>query len=190
MAMKNSSLTKPGSLHGAVLALAAIAAIIACASTSYSDGRGDSTDIGPGDVEKIVLFMSGSIHGFIASASPRAIRIERKPIFNRTSGHIDTGIIANAIEESLVKKGVTFLDAKPVNGGGSMSQPAKEKAISPDANLLHLTGGIREMQKIEGDYRIVHYTISMKLINSLSAKVEWTDSISLEKKARARSVRF
>jgi len=175
---------------GIVGVIIAVLTAFACSSTSYSDGHGDPTGIGPDDVTKITDYMSGSIHTFISSASPRTLKIERKIFQNRTSGHIDTGMIANAIEESLVRKGMTFLEVRPGNGAASMSQPAREKAMVPDANLLHLTGEIREMQNVEGDYRIVRYTISMKLIHSLSAKVEWTDSIRLEKRARARSARF
>lgn len=187
--MRSSRFAKPGVMTGAIIAIAA-AALFSCSSTSYSDGGGDTTGIGPGDVVKIADHMSGSIHGFISSAAPRRLRLERKIFSNRTSGHIDTGMIADAIEENLVRKGVTFLETRAGDVSGSPSQVAREKNVMPDANLLHLTGEIREMMQMEGQRRVVQYTISMKLVNSLSAKVEWTDSIRIEKRSRSGSMRF
>ncbi len=151
----------------------ALAAAVACGTTTEA-GSG-STEFLAADGAKLSAHMADSIHRFVASAAPRKLRIEAKRFDNRASSHIDTRLVLDTIRENLVKRAVVFVDPDP-----------GKKPLPPARGLLYLSGTIRENRDVDGRTHVIRYTASMTLVDSLSAKVEWTESLVIEKRQNMR----
>jgi hypothetical protein len=156
-----------------------LAVIFTCGSTNYMEPGESQGEFGPRDSAKTAEHMADSIHRYLLSQSARPIRIEVKRLSNRSTAHIDTRMILDTIQENLIRRGITFVDAVP-----------GKTTVPPSENLLYLSGALREDFIPHPEYRIAHYTTSMTLVNSISSNVEWMDSLKIEKKARITRINF
>ena len=158
-------------LAGIIIAL--MAAALSCGSSTYMTPGESPGTLEPRDTVNIAKYMGDSIHRHLSAPTTAPFRIEMKRLSNRTSAHIDAHKILEALQDNLVKRGVSFIDTD-----------AGKKVMEPSGDLLYLSGTIGEEYIRHPEYRIIHYTIFMRLVNSLTSKVEWTDSLRIEKRER------
>jgi len=135
--------------------------------------------IGKDDMSKVVSYMSGSIITYVGSVKERRVAISISRIKNLSSDHIDTMMIADGIAVELVKKGIPLIDRpdSPVNATAEQS-------------LLVLSGSVHDITDYSGDYCVVQYVFSLKLVNPVSHKVEWMDSVTIEKRFRRERISY
>lgn len=188
---------------GAILAVAAMAGLIGCASTSvsYGDAQAVETltkDFGSTDLQLIASKMVDDMLAF-----PPVIELtqQRRPVLfidrikNKSQEHIDTESITDTIQNRLINSGkFRFVDMTSV--GAVADQLAfqqqsgmvdKRTAVAVGQQIgaeFMLNGNLSSIVKNSGGKSDVYYKFTLKLTNLKTGIVEWTGEKEIRKAAK------
>ncbi len=122
---------------------------------------------------------------------------ERKPVVivgtvrNKTSEHLDTQPLVNAIETELINSGkVKFVaskqkreevrDERMDQQTQSSEESAKRLAAETGADFM-LQGEITSITDQEGGQKVVYYQVAMELINIETSEINWKGTKQIKK---------
>lgn len=117
---------------------------------------------------------------------------------NKTSEHVDTQLITDKIETTLLKSGkVRFTGAAEIgrelreqidyqNAGGMVDLATAQRRMRQVGAKYALYGEIASIVKENGRSRLIDYHITMKLTNVETGLLEWSDDQSIRKGSTRR----
>lgn len=115
-------------------------------------------------------------------------------IENRTSEHIDTKALFEAIRNELMNSGrVRFLDGEQRNkllaeykyqGSGVVRKDQAKKAGNQYGADFMMVGGISSQVAQQGGYKTVTYQVELRLTNISTSEIVWTEVEKIKKQFR------
>ncbi len=122
-------------------------------------------------------------------------------IENRTSEHIDTAAIGQALQNELINSGkIRFIDKaardkilkeiKYHNESGMVSnETAKKKGKQIGADFF-MVGEITSITNVQGGYKTVTYTTTVRLTNLETSEILFSESYQIKKKFKRSGASF
>ena len=115
-------------------------------------------------------------------------------IENRTSEHIDTKAIFEAVRNELMNSGrVRFLDGEQrkklleeykYQGSGTVRKDQAKKAGNQYGADFVMVGGISSQVAEQGGYKTVTYQVELRLTNIETSEIVWTEVEKIKKQFR------
>ena len=189
-----------------ILSCTLILVLASCASApvvQYGDPNSVETvtaDFGTTDVQMITEKMVASLLTTPIFGDSRPV-IWVYPVRNKTSEHIDTKMITDAIRTQLLKSGrVRFTAASDFAkelqeqleyqsaGSGLVDQSTAQQQMRQIGAKYALYGEISSIVKSEGRARLVDYRITLNLTGVESGLLEWSDDKTIRKGSARRLV--
>ena len=191
---------KKAVLFAAVIALAA--GLVSCGGgTQYLDAKDDqgSREFGPKEIKMTVNTMVGSMYSFLKEDWKQPSYIQVKKFLNKTSEHIDTGMISNEIQTNLIKKRIKFIDDTLTPDAIAEMEKGMTGMMDPDSAIpmgqlkspnLYLTGDVRDNVRTVNGRQIQYLVVTLKLYNLRTQVVEWQDQQEFLKSSKKDKVSF
>ena len=177
-------------------------ALAGCGSdTQYlkADQDQGSREFGPKEIKMTVNTMVGSMHTFLKDEWKQASYIQVKKFLNKTSEHIDTGMISNEIQTNLIKKRIKFIDDTLTADAIAEMEKGMTGMIDPDSAIpmgqlkspnLYLTGDVRDNVRTVNGREIQYLVVTLKLYNLKTQVIEWQDQQEFLKSSKKNKVSF
>lgn len=168
-----------------------------CSTAGYARvERAEPTpEWGPAEIAGTVELMVGSVQDYFNRSREKPF-IELVKIQNKSSEHIDTGMLANEIATNLIKKKIVFIDRreridaiKEIEMGqkgmvNSASQIQAGEFVSPN---FKLSGEISDNVRYDGSNKIQYIVVTLRLLKLSTGTIEWQEEkkfLKITKKER------
>jgi uncharacterized protein (TIGR02722 family) len=184
------------------IALSVIALFsVGCGGTQYLDPTKDegSREFGPREIKTTVNKMVGSMYDFLKQEWKKPAFLQVKKFLNKTSEHIDTGMISNEIQTNLIKKRIKFIDDSLTEDAIKEMEKGQTGMIDPDTAIpvgflkspnLYLTGDVRDNVRTVGGKTVQYLVVTLKLYNLKTSEIEWQDQQEFLKSSDKNKVSF
>ena len=184
-----------------LLAVAIAFVMLGCGGTQYQDANKaeGSREWGPKEVKMTVGTMVGSVYTFLKDEWKKPVFIQVKKFRNKTSEHIDTKMVTDAISTNLIKKRIKFIDDSLTADALAEMQRGMTGEVDPDSAVpvgmlkspnLYLTGDIRDNVRTVGSKQVQYLVVTMQLVNLATGVVEWQDQQEFLKSSKKTNVSF
>lgn len=157
-----------------------------------------SMEWGPKEIKMTVDKMVTSLYSFLKEDGKPAF-IQVINVRNRTSEHIDTGLIMSEIQTRLIQQRIKFIDDSLDAETMSEIEKGMTGLIDPDSAIpvgqlkspnFFLNGEIRENVRTVKGRRVQFLQITLKLNNTKTRVVEWQDQQEFMKSTKTDRVSF
>jgi uncharacterized protein (TIGR02722 family) len=122
-------------------------------------------------------------------------------IENRTSEHIDTGAIGQALQNELINSGkIRFIDKaardkivkeiKYHQESGMVNETSAKKKGKQIGADFFMVGEITSIQNVQGGYKTVTYTTTVRLTNLETSEILFSESYQIKKKFKRSGSSF
>jgi len=122
-------------------------------------------------------------------------------IENRTNEHIDTAAIGQALQNELINSGkIRFIDKaarekimkeiKYHNESGMVSEASAKKKGKQIGADFFMVGEITAIENIQGGYKTVTYTTTVRLTNLETSEILFSESYQIKKKFKRSGSSF
>jgi uncharacterized protein (TIGR02722 family) len=163
--------------------------------TQYMDPTKDkgSREFGPKEVKMTVNKMVTSMLGFLKDEWKKPAFIQVKKFMNKTSEHIDTKMISEEIQTTLIKKKVKFIDDSLTPDAIKEMEKGMSGMMDPESAVpvgmlkspnMFLTGDIRDNVRTVGSKTVQYMVVTLKLYNLKTQVIEWQDQQEFLKSSR------
>lgn len=176
--------------------------VVSCGGgVQYQDASkaSGSMEWGPKEIKMTVDKMVTSLYGFLKADWGKPAFIQVINVRNRTSEHIDTGLIMSEIQTKLIQKRIKFIDDSLDAETMSEIEKGMTGLIDPDSAIpvgqlkspnFFLTGEIRENVRAVKGRRVQFLQITLKLNNTRTRVVEWQDQQEFLKSTKSDRIGF
>lgn len=158
-----------------------------------------SMEWGPKEIKMTVDKMVTSMYVFLKDEYKKPTFIQVKKFQNKTSEHIDTGLIVNELQKKLIQKRIKFIDDSLEADAMKEIEKGMTGMVDPDSAIpagglkspnMYLTGDIRENTRYVGGRTVQYLNVTLKLINLKTNIVEWQDDKEFLKSTKTDKVSF
>jgi uncharacterized protein (TIGR02722 family) len=186
-----------------LLAFGALALMLAgCGGkTEYLDPNKDqgSREFGPREVKTTVNKMVVSMYDFLKNDWKKPAFLQVKKFLNKTSEHIDTGMISNEIQTNLLRKKIKFIDDTLTEDAIKEMEKGQSGMIDPDNTIpvgflkspnMYLSGDIRDNVRTVGGKQIQYLVVTLRLVELKTGETHWQDQQEFLKSSSKNKVSF
>lgn len=165
--------------------------------TQYKDPAEDkgSREWGPREINSTVEKMVGSMYGYLRDDWKQPALLQVKKIRNRTSEHIDTSMVSNAIVTNLIKKRIGFIDDTHTGDALKEMEMGMSGMIDPDYAVptgqlrspnFYLYGEISDNVRYVNGRRVQYIVTTLKLYQLRTRMLVWQDQKEFLKSTKAK----
>ena len=169
--------------------------------TQYRDANKDtgSMEWGPREIKTTVNKMVGSLYGYLKNDWNKAAILQIKKIRNRTSEHIDTGMLSNEIVTNLIQKRIQFIDDTYTKDAIDEMGKGMTGLIDPDSAIpvgelkspnFYLFGEISDNVRYVGKKRVQYLVVTLKLTSLRTGMLMWQDQKEFLKATKTNKISF
>lgn len=168
-----------------------------CTSIEYSkvENSEPGDEWGPAEISSTVEVMVSSVQAYFQRTKEKPY-VELVRIQNRSSEHIDTGMLGNEIATNLIKKKIVFIDRREradaikeieIGQKGLISASSQIQAgelVSPN---FKLSGEISDNVRYDGSEKIQYIVVTLRLLKLSTGTIEWQEEkkfLKITKKQR------
>ena len=155
-----------------------------CSTSSYIKTEKDPTpEWGPVEISATADFMVKSISEYLEKSKEKPY-LELVKIQNRSSEHIETGILTNAIVTNLIQRKIVFVDRRERADAIKEIELGQKGIVKQDAQLpvgellspnFKLSGEITDnLRYIEGD-KVQYLVVTLRLLKLSTGQIEWQE---------------
>ena len=184
------------------VSVALLVLLVGCGGgTQYKDASKaeGSREWGPKEIKLTVDKMVTSLYGFLKDEYKKPTYIQVKKFQNKTSEHIDTGLIVNELQKRLIQKRIKFIDDSLEADAMKEIEKGMTGMVDPDSAIpagelkspnMYLTGDIRENVRYVNGKTVQYLNVTFKLINLKTNMVEWQDDQEFLKSTKSDKISF
>lgn len=184
------------------VSIAVVLFFIGCGGgTQYKDvdKAEGSMEWGPKEIKMTVNKMVTSMYGFLKDEYKKPVFIQVKKFQNKTSEHIDTGLIVNELQKKLIQKRIKFIDDSLEADALKEIEKGMTGMVDPDSAIpaggltspnMYLTGDIRENVRYVKGKTVQYLSVTFKLISLKTNIVEWQDDQEFLKSTKSDKISF
>jgi PBP1b-binding outer membrane lipoprotein LpoB len=148
-----------------------------------------SREWGPKEIKSTSEKMVGSLYSFLKEEWKKPAFIQVKKFQNRTSEHIDTGMLMDEIRTKLIQKRIKFIEIEKGQTGLIDADSAIPVGEMKSPNF-YLTGDIRENKRYVSGKEIQYLKVTLTLYNLKTRVLEWQDEQEFLKSSKTTKISF
>ena len=158
-----------------------------------------SREWGPKEIKATSEKMVGSIYTYLKEDWKKPAIIQVKKFQNRTSEHIDTGMLMGEIRTKLIQKRIKFIDDTLDSETIKEIEKGQTGLIDADSAIpvgemkspnFYLTGDIRENKRYVNGKEIQYLKVTLTLYNLRTRVLEWQDEQEFLKSSKTTNISF
>ncbi|HMV44779.1 MAG TPA: penicillin-binding protein activator LpoB [Leptospiraceae bacterium] len=158
---------------------------ISCASTRYINPEESepTREWGPTEISATVDTMVVSVQNYFETTKEKPY-IELNKIQNKTSEHIDTGMLANEISTNLIKRKIVFVDRSHRGDALKEMELGQRGIVSANSALptgeflspnFKLNGEITDNVRYVNEEKVQYIVVTLRLLKLSTGGVVWQD---------------
>lgn len=168
-----------------------------CSTSKFINTEVDPTpEWGPAEISATADYMVKSVYDYLEKSKEKPY-LELVKIQNRSSEHIETGILTNAIVTNLIQRKIVFVDRRERADAIKEIELGQKGIVRQDAQVpvgellspnFKLSGEITDnLRYVEGD-KVQYLVVTLRLLKLSTGTIEWQEEKKFLKVSKRQRV--